>query len=367
MAGRLTFDGAPAGWRPGQVVRGEVLASDEKGSLLMVEGRPVTTNKTLEAGRTFAGRVEVGADGQAGLALETEGEAGEAGAAARGTGDQRVLQNWGLPATEENLQLLRLLRRVGGGIGPEALQALKDLLARLGAGVDRPSQQALGVLLARRLPEGAFPLLLKYVRGEMTFARWLEHLPVAWREAFREAWGEKSLLDRVRDLVGGAGADDLAAGRALAEEFPANLALQELLSQPPAGPAEGRLYFQWPVFWEGTDLPDTLEGEAFYEGGEGPGRGFSLRLQVTPPRLGRLEVGLHRLREALWIHFAAQQAETIPALRTLFGPLEERLRTLGWTSLRLTAGRLPAREFFLAPPEAAPEPPAPACRLDVRV
>lgn len=371
MTVRLTLEGAGRGWTPGQVVRGEVLASDEKGSLLVVEGRPVTTNKKLEVGQTLAGRVEVGTDGQAHLAVEAE----EGASAPPGGGARAVLQHFGLLATEENLALWRLLQRASGRPSPEALLALKDLLARLGAGLDRPSQQALGLLLARRLPEGAFPLLLKYVRGEMTFARLWQDLPTAWREALQQAWGEKPLLDRLVGLLQEGVADDLAAGQALAEEWPANLALQEMLSQPPIGAAEGRLYFQWPVFWEGMDLPDTLEGEAFYEGGEGPGRGFSLRVQVTPPRLGRLEIGLHRLREALWIHFAAQQAEAIPALRTIFEPLEERLRASGWTSLRLTVGRLPERAFFLAPLEAAmdpakdpaKEPPASPSRLDVRV
>ncbi|RCK81464.1 MAG: hypothetical protein OZSIB_0598 [Candidatus Ozemobacter sibiricus] len=367
MMVRLTLEGAGRGWPPGQVVRGEVLASDEKGSLLVVEGRPVTTNKPLEAGRTLAGRVEVGADGQAHLAMEAE----EGATAAPEGGARAVLQHWGLPPTDENLALWRLLQRAGGRASPEALLALKELLARLGAGLDRASQQALNLLLARRLPEGAFPLLLQYVRGELTFARMWQDLPAAWQEALQQAWGEKPILERLVGLLQEAGADDLAAGQALADAWPANLALQEMLSQPPMGAAEGRLYFQWPVFWSGMDLPDTLEGEAFFEGGDGPGRGFSLRVQVTPPRLGRLEIGLHRLREALWIHFAAQQAEVIPALRTIFEPLEERLRALGWTSLRLTVGRLPGREFFLAPLEAAmdpaKEPPASPSRLDVRV
>lgn len=360
---KVSLDAVPGGWRSGQTLRGEVLASDESGSLLMVDGRPVTTARRLEAGKTFTGRVEVAADGQTGLALESESAAGA------GSGEAQLLRSWGLEPTAENQALVRLLRRFGLPVGVEGVKSLQALMARLGAGLERPTQDALGLLLARRLPEGAFPLLAKYFAGDLTFARLLEKLPAGVQESLREGWGAAPLLERLHDLLADPAGLSETVRAGLAEDLPAGLLLQEILSQPPGERVEGRLFFQWPVYWDGAGLPDTLEGEAFYEGGEGPERGFSLRLRLHPPRLGRMEVGLHRLKEALWVHFGLQEAGAIPVVRGLFPSLEGRLQEMSWRSVRLTAGRLTGGERLLAAPDPEPGagPTAGRGRVDVRV
>ncbi|NLI75242.1 MAG: hypothetical protein GX442_02220 [Candidatus Riflebacteria bacterium] len=360
---KVSLDAFPGGWRSGQTLRGEVLASDESGSLLMVDGRPVTTAKRLEAGKTFTGRVEVAADGRAGLALESDAVSAE------GSGEAQLLRSWGLEPTAENQTLVRLLRRFGLPVGAEGVKTLQALMTRLGAGLERPSQDALGLLLARRLPEGAFPLLAKYFAGDLTFARLLEKLPAGVQESLRDGWGASPLLDHLQGLLADPAGLSETVRAGLAEDFPAGLLLQEVLSQPPGEQAEGRLFFQWPVYWDGADLPDTLEGEAFYEGGDGPERGFSLRLRMHPPRLGRMEVGLHRLKEALWVHFGLQETGVIPAVRGLFPALEGRLQEMSWRSVRLTAGRLAGGERLLAPPEPEPGPgrTGDRGRVDVRV
>ena len=169
--------------------------------------------------------------------------------------------------------------------------------------------------------------------------------------------------------LNGAVPEKFSAGHA-SSEFAHKLAevfaLQELLDASGTGDQEHRIYFQWPMYWADQEVPDTLEGEAFFSGNDDRERGFSLRVLVSPPALGTCELHLHALRDTLWIHLGAER-EDVPAL-FLDGvePLKQRLAALGWASVRCTARVMKPRASFLSPAAPARSQPLPG-GINIRV
>jgi len=103
-------------------------------------------------------------------------------------------------------------------------------------------------------------------------------------------------------------------------------------------------------------------------GGNDPEQGFSLRLLVKPPSLGRIEVALHQLKKNLWVHFGVEST-VIDQVRSLFPLLQERLAGQDWEQLRFTIGRVRLLNDFFS----SSEEPQPAdsrqknSRIDLRV
>ncbi|HOY67464.1 MAG TPA: flagellar hook-length control protein FliK [Candidatus Ozemobacteraceae bacterium] len=364
---RLSFDLPSLPLTSGQSVRAEVVSSDEKGSDILLNGIPTRVSERLEAGKKLEGKIERNAAGQAVLDFSGEAAPPEEGATVA------FLSSIGSPPDAESMALTQTLRKHGIPLTEDWFRRAREMMLRLGVGAgDKAGLDALVLMLRFRSGENGFPLLKEYVNGNLKFGALFEALGRADIELLRQGWGSGRLVDRLLELISqprdqGASAPDLPASMA------DNLALQELLSQPPQPGEEGRVYFQWPLFWEGQDVPDTLEGEAFVPPKGQEEQGYSLRILVHPPTLGDLEVAIHRLESQLWIHFSAALPEARQRLGTIFPALQARLKELSWSAVKLTVGTLPARKTFLGPtePASATERTAPAATgprrpLDIR-
>jgi hypothetical protein len=350
----------------GQTVRAEVMASSESGSLVMVNGVPVTTDKRLAPGQKLTGKVEQQENGKSTISLEPDTSV----STTHGTPEKWLEANR-MPNDPENRALLEVLRKLGMPLSPDLLSKARELFQGLKAELKPADLNALGLILMRNLPKSAFPLLRDYFAGRMTLGAALAKLSPEILAQLRANWSSGNLWDLLAKLsqekpptVFG----DNPAGQ-LSQEVTDNLAFQELLSTQPQGKTEGTLYFQWPMFWSGQELPDTLEGEAFYEpdSGDPENRGFSLRLLASPPRLGPMEIGFHRLKQHLWVHFGAEREDSRRALVGMFDGLRPTLENQGWQNIKLTVGTKPHREAFLSPAESEPTSPPPVVpHLDVK-
>ncbi|MFZ2960865.1 MAG: flagellar hook-length control protein FliK [Candidatus Ozemobacteraceae bacterium] len=365
--GRIGISLPAIAFSRGQTVRGEVVGNSGKGSMLLLNGVLTPTDRRLPIGRQVSGRVdETTKNGQETvLSLDAESVSGGDGAGRQslieetwsagstGTVDSDTLPTrLGFENTEEGRAQLASMRRFGLPLTPEMAEALRSLLKGhpLGTGEDvsgaGKAADAAAFLLSRRLSSSLLPLLRKYFAGELSMGRLFSSLNAEQRDALKSEWQAGKLFERLIELAKGLSGEDK-----LPETAAENLTLQEILSLPPQEQNEGKLFFQWPIFWEGQEIPDTLEGEAFYPPRDADDRGFSVRLIVNPPRLGGLEVGMHRLKERLWAHFSPDRPETAELLKASFPALEERLRGQNWREVRLTVGKPANRSSFHALPE----------------
>lgn len=361
---KVSFNMPGAMFGPGQKVQGEVLGSGEGGSMAVLNGVPVRTDKALTPGKSLNGTIETINGDQAMVTLLSEG--GE-------DGDQipvtdQMLSSLGLPTNEENRAILAMLRRLNIPLSPAILDQARELFSKLGLGLKNHDLDALGLVLLRKLPAGIFPLLKEYLAGDMRFGKLFSGLSETDKGKIRDLLSAGNLMKLLASDKGLEAFKDFQmpfrdkAPGDLAE----NLVFQEILSAPPQDSQEGRLYFQWPLFWQGQDVPDTLEGEAYYSGNQGKERGFSLRLLMNPPNLGPMEIGVHRMKTALWIHFGLGDPSMGDEVKKMFSALSDSLRNQGWNSVRLTAGAISNRPNFLSPPESERDPQS-INHLDVKV
>lgn len=345
---RLSFDLPSLNLAHGQSVRAEVVSSDEKGSNILLNGVPTRVKEKLEAGKSISGRIERSENGQTILTLAAESDLTSEGAV------DRFFASLGITPGQDDLALARTLRRHGIPLTGDWFRLAREMMLKLNLGMgtrDRTSLNALALMLRFKVPESGFALVRAYVKGDMRFAEVMAKLGSGEAEALKTNWNSGRVLDHLLDLIGASG--ESTEGRAT--ELPAslvdNLVLQELLSNAPQSGEEGRIYFQWPIYWEGQEYPDTLEGESFVPPKGNKDQGYSLRILVHPPTLGNMEIALHRLESNLWVHFSASNPASREALSGMFPTLQARLKELSWASVKLTVGILPVRETFLGPTE----------------
>jgi len=347
---RLSFNLPSLSLTNGQSVRAEVISSDDKGSNVLLNGVPMRISEKLEAGRRIDGRIERTENGQAVLNLSGEADSPAESAA------EKFLSSIGVSPEADNIMLIQTLRRHGIPLTDDWFRRAREMMLKLGVGAgDRASLDALALLLRFRSPESGFALLKSYVNGNMKFAELVAKLGTGEAELLKKSWSSGRVMDHLLELIGRSGDASAESAADLPASLADNLILQELLSNPPQTGEEGRIYFQWPLYWEGQGVPDTLEGESFVPPRGREEQGYSLRILVHPPSLGDLEIALHRLDTNLWVHFSASKPESRQALSDVFPALQTRLRELSWTSVKLTVGVLPVRSTFLGPTE--PETP----------
>ena len=343
---RLSFDLPSLALSPGQSVRAEVVSSDEKGSNILLNGVPTRVKEKLEAGQSIQGRIERTAGGQTVLSFAAETDVTAEGAI------EKFFTSLGVVPGQDDIALAQTLRRHGIPLTGDWFRRVSEMMLKLGTGTgDRAALDALVLLLRFRAPESAFPLLKAYVSGDMRFAALLSKLGTGEAELLKANWNAGRVLDHLLELVGGSGSSTKPTAE-LPASLADNLVLQELLSNAPQGVDEGRVYFQWPIFWEGQEFPDTLEGEAFVPPKGREDQGYSLRILVHPPSLGEMEIALHKVDKGLWVHFSTSAPESRTALGNMFPALQARLRELSWASVKLTVGHLVPRTTFLGPSSA---------------
>jgi len=361
---KLSFESGLHSFSQGQTVRGEVVGSDDSGSLVVVNGLPVVTSKKLEVGKQFVGNIDNVEGRQATISV-----VGEGADQLISLVPEKAVAQLGLSVTEENLGILAMLRRFGLPSSLEWFQKIKNIMQTQGVLSDKDTLEALGLLLSRGLSKSALSVLKEYVSGGLRLGSILSKMGSTSDETLKKDWLASNLLSKL--VAGLENKDFRLESQGGPDKFPtelaSNLLLQEILSVPPDVNQEGRLYFQWPIFWSGQDVPDTLEGEAFFQANTEQKPSFSLRILVEPPRLGALEIGIHRISDSLWTHFGVTNPQSHEFLNGIFTKLSESLRALGWKSVRLTSGPISQKDHFLAPRENAPiEQPA-VTVLDIKV
>lgn len=328
-----------------QPVRADVVASENGRSLVMVNGRPVQLDGEMPAGESVVGKLSQAAGG--GVTLH-------ASEPAAGVDTTKLVESAGLPP--EARDLVGVMREYGLTPGKDNLQTAAEFLKHMpGTTMSRETFHAIALMLSRRLDMKGFSQIKSYLGKELRFDKLFAGLDKALLSQIRLSWGEAGLVDALKELFKSAGAFKLIVGakEQLLEEFAASLKAQQLLSMPAEHSGENRIYFSWPMFWAGQELPDTLEGEAFVPDSDSARQGTSLRILVEPPRLGKMEVSINRLDQALWIHFGASE-QSARALKTIFQPLREAMRALGFEQTRLTIGRLRLDDNFFHASMAKP-------------
>lgn len=309
-------------------VRAEVVASQGGRSLVLLNGMPVAADGELTPGQALTGRLAA-TEGGFNIIVSDNSD---------GVKVDKMLENAGIH--EGGPALINTMKSYGLAITQENLKSAAGLLTQLpGGAAERINLQIVSLIISRRLNASAIPLIKEYLLGNLNFSRLFASTGASLQENLQLEWSQGKIVDMLQRLFK-QGAEALSAGSNLkfAEEFTANLIMQEMLAVVPEGQAEGRMYFQWPVFWQDQDIPDTLEGEASVPP-PGSEQGFSLRLLVEPPSLGRIEIAMHQLNKSLWVHFGAQ-AENLEAVRSIFQVLQERLLAGGFSQVNLTAGRI---------------------------
>lgn len=352
---KLSLPSNPAEALPGRAVRAEVVASEGGRSLVMVNGRPMHVAGEYQAGQQVNGRLAATAGGFSIIAADNS----------EGVSAEKLLQNAGLH--ESGPQLTAAFKSYGVPVTSENLQLAAELIKQLPQGAGSP--ELIALLIARKLPAGAAPLLLDYLNGKIKFAALFASLEKSSQASLQTSWGQGKLMDALLAIIRDGQAGGSSKVRQLAgklEDWVAGLKLQEVFSTPPDGSNEGRIYFQWPIFWHGQDVPDTLEGEAFVPAGSDKEQGFSLRLLVNPPALGQVEVALNQQQRSLWVHFGVAEP-MITSFTGIFSTIRDRLLASGdYDQIRLTIGKVRLlNNFFSTRPESAPQKMTP--HIDLKV
>lgn len=343
----------------GRQVSAEVIASEGGRSLVLINGVPVDADGSYPVGHRLAGQLAASDGGFKIIAADNSG----------GVSAEKLLANAGIH--EGGSELTAAFRRYGNALTQENLTLAGELLKSLpDVALDRLNAGVIALLLAKKLPAAAFSLLRDYLGGNLKFEALFAGLDKATLAGLREAWGQGRMFEALQQLIKDGMAGSRPAGLPSAdaiEELVASLQLQEMLTRQAENGNEARLFFQWPLFWHGQDLPDTLEGEAFIPGDKDPEQGFSLRLLVKPPSLGPVEVALHQLKKNLWVHFGVETA-VIEQVRSFFPLLQERLAGQDWEQLRFTVGKVRLlTDFFAAEEPAPPASERQSGRIDLRV
>ncbi len=335
---------------PGQPVKTEIVARSGERSLAIINGRPMQIEGDA-------------AGGKASKSLDSQPFGSAAGPTVT---PEKLLASAGLERNQTNLQLIETLRQYGIALIAENLAKAATVAIDLPAfSHSIAARQAMALTLLRRLNPDKAALLESYFQGKLKFSVIFSGNPELI-EIFRERSGIAEILKRLQQMLQTRGRESGLNLKDLAKKFEGlakNLRFQELMSEPANQNHENRVYFQWPFFWHGSELPDTLEGEAFFMNGKE--QGFCLRLLVCPPSLGQIEVAMNQLEESLWVHFGVQPeiAESIPAV---FPALQEGLAREGFTRVRLTAGRIREIESFLLEASTEDKSP-PVSRVDLKI
>lgn len=320
-------------------VRAEVVASEGGRSLVLLNGMPVAADGELPAGQSMTGRLAATDGGFKIIAADNSG----------GVTVDKLLANAGIH--ESGPALINTMKSYGLAVTQENLKSVAELLPQLPGGAsEKINLQIVSLILARRLSASAIPVIREYLLGNLNFSRLFSGLGAALQKNMQLDWSQGKLLELLQQIIR-QGAEAMSADKTanLTEDFSLNMRMQEMLAIAPEGQAEGRMYFQWPVFWHDQEIPDTLEGEASVPP-PGSEQGFSLRLLVSPPSMGQIEIAMHQLDKSLWVHFGAA-VECLDDIRSVFSMLHDRLINSGFAQVNLTAGRIRnLTNFFAAEP-----------------
>lgn len=263
----------------------------------------------------------------------------DAGVKANTAEFQNAMKEYGVSMTTENMRL--------------AAEYSKSLPAGL-----NDNSQLLALMITRKIPSNQASMVLDYLNGNLKFSTLFEGLPREVLSELRQSWGEGQMLDALRKIISGGNADKAMFNQTLkTENIATELVFQELATKLPKFNEEGQIFFQWPVFWGDSEVPDTLEGEAYVPDKENSEQGFGLRLIVTPPKLGQIEIFMNGIKRNLSVNFGVEDKAFEP-IKSIFEATRKQILSLGdFDSVKLTIrNRMPTKNFFVKETKIALEP-----------
>lgn len=272
---------------------------------------------------------------------------------AEGISSEKVIKDSDLPKLDS--KTINTLKSYGVTINPENLKLIAAIMKNMPGKVNMGD--LLGLLISKKMPLESAETLEKYINGSINFSTLLSNLSEEALNELRNSWNTGKLLEKLEQLIKlGNSTAQAKENKELAEEVVDNLRLQELFSHLPDANSDGNIYFQWPVFWSNQDLPDCLEGEAFFPNKNNPKEGFCLRILVNPPNLGQTEISLITREKELYVHFGVDE-RFIDTFKSIFAPIRERILALGnYTSVHFTISKgREHRNFFSHEPKNTTE------------
>ncbi|MBI3039453.1 flagellar hook-length control protein FliK [bacterium] len=332
------------------IVRGNVVGVVEGKAMVVINGVPTLAENApnLVEGQVFLGRIDKFEGNLAMLSLLQDGESEQM----QGISADTWLALFDLPIDDQKKNFFELLRRLGFSLSKERFEKVFLLYRDLKPNLKASEAEAFKILLCRRLPKEVFSALKKYVEGKMHLGQILAKIPQNDLQKLRAEWVHGKLTEKLLSIFTSQSIEKIQLPPNYSiNELSDNFLFQEILSVPPTANEEGRLYFQWPMFWSQQKFPDTLEGEAFFPSKTRADSGFSLRLLIHPPRIGELEIGIHKIQRNLWIHFGSENQLIHGSIASIGPALSERFQSLGWGNVKITVGEKSHRGFFLSPPE----------------
>ena len=262
----------------------------------------------------------------------------------------QLLNKAGLPHTEANLKLINTLKESGIALTPQNIKQAALIAAKIpDFTADQLNLKTIALILQKNLTASSAGLVKKYLSGELSYAQLLKSASPELMSSLKKDWNLIKVIDKIKQLIQQGNtekAGETLQKSELSEKLASNLQFQELLSRQTNPNEETRLYFQWPLFWNKSDLPDTLEGEAYYYEDEEKNQGFSMRMLVEPESLGQIEVAMNYMDSELWVHFGTQQ-ESLTDIKSIFSALRTGLQKAGFPKIRLTAGLIRELDNFL--------------------
>ncbi|MBF0544891.1 MAG: flagellar hook-length control protein FliK [Candidatus Riflebacteria bacterium] len=362
---RINLDLPSTLFKSNQSVKGEVISSNEKGSLLLINGQLARTDKKLSIGQKLTGSVDSKSQNEEQIEVDLEFDKTDISSEDL-QNPTKFLTEAELPRNFDGKSTIEILRSFGLPLNLKTLETLQKLFKAFGIPKTFSDMEAASLLIGRNLPLNAFPTLKKYFSGTLNFENLLSKLDPKVMKFLQKNWTEGKTFENISKLLKGEKNEIFdSVEKEQIKDAAENLFLQEILSKPPEENTEGRLFFQWPIYWSHQEIPDTLEGEAFYPPKSREDMGFALRVMVNPPRLGKIELLLNQLKEGLWVLFMPEKSETESKLIQSFSKLKKALENKSWKSIKLSIGEYPNRRSFLSPENSASSHRSPR-KLDVK-
>lgn len=312
-------------------VDAQVVAADNGKSLAMVNGRPVQIDGDHATGKTLHGFKD-GFEDKGALKSDS-------------TPTEKMLLAAGLPP--ESKEVVTALREYGFSADRQSLVYAASILKKLpGFAFTSENVKALALMIARRLNASDFSNIKNYLQGKFKFDKLFAGIDKQEGLKLKNSWSQSKTIEALFELVNKADNSDVfEKNRLLARQFAENFNVQEMLSIGSSDNFENRIYFSWPVFWSDAEFPDTLEGEAFVPDSDESENGFSLRLLIEPPFLGKMEVALNKLKDSIWVHFGVEK-EVEKYVKRIFQPVRQSMFSMGYKNIRITFGSVRLHDSF---------------------
>lgn len=253
------------------------------------------------------------------------------------TSNEKFLKANGFEQNEINKNILKALSNFGVVKNKKNFTTVLNLLRNIGNVKENISTAVF--LMTKGLSSDKANLIAKYLNGGLKFSSLLNLINVKHLPLLKSAWLKGNFTTTLLELISGKGEfKDIGSGvkEQLAKDFSENIIAQNLLSSNSSTQNENKIFFQYPIFWNNSVIPDTLEGEASFSGDNNVESGFSLKILASPPTLGNIEIRVNQLSKKIWINIAACSNKSRDLLSTLIQPIHAKLLEQGWKNIKIS-------------------------------